>query len=223
MKMIIFGPQGSGKGTYASRLSPLLGKIPHIATGDLLRAARDDKEYGKTIRHHQDTGGLVPDEIVFKILKKRLDQPDAAKGFILDGFPRNRDQAQTLDSITKINVVINLVVPEWVLLQRLSTRVQCKNCSTIFNTLTLKPKKEGICDKCGGHLYQRDDDKPEAIKKRLGLYHTMSAPLIKHYRDQGIVVDVECDSPDIPPEIMVGKIMDKLNTFKKVDRQGKKK
>jgi adenylate kinase len=223
MKIIIFGPQGSGKGTYASRLSPLLGNIPHIATGDLLRAARDDKEHGEKIRHYQDTGGLVPDEIVLKIFKKRLDQPDARKGFIIDGYPRNAEQAKALDGIATIDVVINLVVPEWVLLQRLSTRVQCRNCSTIFNTLTLPPKKLGICDKCGGPLFQRDDDKPEAIKKRLALYHEMSAPLIKHYRDKGIVIDIECDSPDIPPEIIVNKIMDRLRTFKKDRGQAKTK
>ncbi|MBU5557834.1 MAG: nucleoside monophosphate kinase [Candidatus Aenigmatarchaeota archaeon] len=220
MRIIIFGPQGSGKGTYASRLSPLLG-IPHIATGDLLRAARDDKEYGQKIRQYQDSGALVPDDIVLKILKKRLDQPDAKRGFILDGYPRNAEQAKELDKITTLDAVINLVVPEWVLLQRLSTRVQCKNCGEIFNLRTLPPKKPGICDKCGGPLFQRDDDKPEAIKKRLEIYYQMSAPLIKHYRDKGLVIDVECNSPDIPPEIIVNKIMDLLRTFKKVGGQGK--
>lgn len=217
MRMIIFGPQGSGKGTYASRLSPLLGGIPHIATGDMFREAMAaGSPLGQKVQDYINRGELVPDEIVIEVLKERLAKPDAAKGWILDGYPRNQPQAAALEKITKIDVVINLVVPEWVLLARLATRVQCAKCGEIFNIRTLPPKKPGICDKCGGSLIQREDDKPEAIKKRLALYHKMSEPLIKWYRDRGLVADIACDSPDIPPEIIVDRIMAELRRLKKV-------
>jgi adenylate kinase len=209
MKLIFIGPQGSGKGTYASRVGPKLD-VPQIAMGDLLRAARDDPKYGAQIRKHQDSGTLVPHEIVMAILKQRIEQSDAEKGFILDGFPRNMQQAQALDGMTKIDGVVNLVVPEEILLARLSTRVQCRKCAAIYNLRTLKPKKEGICDKCGGPLYQRDDDKPEAIKQRLAVFHNETAPLLEFYKKKTKVYDIECNQIDIPPEIMVAKIMKAL-------------
>jgi len=210
MKLAIFGPQGSGKGTYASRLSPHF-KIPHISTGDLIRAEITNKTgLGKKLEPVVNAGQLISDEIVIKLLKNRLNQPDAKKGFILDGFPRTLSQAESLDSITKLDYVINLVVPEWILIKRLSARVQCSKCGTIFNTITLKPKKEGICDKCGGKLTQRDDDKPDAVKKRLAIYHSQSAPLIGFFRTKGIVVDIENNKLDTPPEEVVAKIIDKL-------------
>jgi adenylate kinase len=210
MKLAIFGPQGSGKGTYASRLGPHY-KIPHVSTGDLIRAEIANKtELGKKIEPIVNAGQLVSDDIVIKLLKNRLSQPDAKKGFILDGFPRTLAQAESLDKITKLDHVINLVVPEWILIKRLSARVQCSKCGTIFNTITLKPKKEGICDKCGGKLFQRDDDKPEAVKKRLAIYHSQSAPLIDFFRKKEIVVDIENNKLDTPPEEVVAKIIDKL-------------
>lgn len=215
MKMIFLGPPGSGKGTYASRIGPKLG-IPHISTGDLLRAARDDPEHGKTIRHYQDTGGLVPDEITIAVLEKRIGQNDAKKGFILDGYPRNTPQAQALDKITDIDTVINLVVPDRVVIARLSSRRQCRKCSRIFNVLYLKPKKQGICDACGGGLYQRDDDKPEVIKERLKEYEKNTSPLTDFYRKRDIVIDMACNSVDIPPEIMVDKIMKSLKEHGKI-------
>lgn len=214
MKLIIFGPQGSGKGTYASRLGPIL-KVPHISTGDMIRAEIANKtEIGKNVELMISQGKLAPDEVVNKLLEDRLKKEDAKNGFILDGYPRNLPQAQILDKVTKIDAVINLVVPETVLIQRLSTRIICRRCGTIFNTLTLKPRVEGICDKCGGELYQRDDDKPEAIKQRLKFYREQSEPLISFYRKKGIVLDIPCDRADIPPEIIVEKILNALK-FKK--------
>jgi adenylate kinase len=215
MKFAIFGPQGSGKGTYASRLAPHYG-IPHISTGDLCREeAAKGTELGKKIKKIMDEGGLQPDEVITKMLKHRLEKADAQNGFILDGYPRTLNQAEALEKLTKLDAVINLVVPEWILIKRLGARIQCKNCGAIFNLLTLKPKKEGICDKCGGPLYQRDDDKPEAVKKRLAIYHEQSAPLIDYYRKKGIVIDVHNDKLDTPPEIIVNLIIEKLSKFKK--------
>ena len=193
-KIIMLGPPGSGKGTYSQRMSPKL-EIPTISTGELLRGARDDPEIGETIRHYQDTGDLVPDDIVLAALKKRLEQEDAKKGFILDGFPRTIAQAEALDNITKIDAAINLVVPDEIVIARLSARRECKKCGKIYNTLYLKPKQEGICDDCGGKLIQRDDDKPEAIRERLRVYHEITQPVIDHYKEKGILKEIDGEGP----------------------------
>ncbi len=210
VKLIIMGPQGSGKGTYSSRMAPQLNNIPVISMGDLLRAARNDEEFGNVIKEAQDKGVLVSNEIVMNILKKRLEQEDAQKGFILDGFPRSLEQAEALEEITDIDATINLVVPREVSIARLSSRIQCKNCGKIYNKLYLKPKVEGVCDECNGELYQRDDDKPEAIEQRLKVYEEKTQPLIDFYNKKGIKIDIECNSVDIPPEVQVEKIMKAL-------------
>jgi adenylate kinase len=210
MKLIIIGPQGSGKGTYASRIAPILD-IPHISTGDIIREEIEKQtEIGKKVEAIVKSGALVPDDIVMQLVEKRLERPDCKNGFIFDGFPRTLSQANALEEITDLDAVINMKVPEWILLARLSTRVTCRDCKTIYNTRTLKPKKEDICDKCGGPLIQREDETPDAIKKRLDEYNKKTAPLIDFYREKGILVEVECNDIDIPPEIMVEKIMDEL-------------
>lgn len=204
------GPQGSGKGTYASRMSSKLG-VPHISTGEIIREEITNKaELGKKIESIVNKGILVPDDIVMQLVNERLKRPDCKKGFIFDGFPRTLAQAEALDNIVKLDAAINLKVPEWILLERLSTRISCKDCKTIYNTRTLKPKKEGVCDKCDGPLVQRDDETPDAIKKRLEEYKNNTAPLIGFYRSKGIVIDVECNEIDMPPEVMVEKIMNEL-------------
>lgn len=210
VKLIIMGPQGSGKGTYSSRMAPQLDNIPVISMGDLLRAARDDEKFGNVIKEAQDRGVLVSNEIVMDILKKRLEQEDAQKGFILDGFPRSLEQAEALEEITDIDATINLVVPREVSIARLSSRIQCKNCGKIYNKLYLKSKVDGVCDECDGELYQRDDDKPEAIEQRLKVYEEKTQPLIDFYNKKGIKIDIECNSVDIPPEFQVEKIMKAL-------------
>ena len=214
MKLVFLGPPGSGKGTYASRIEDKRG-WPQISTGQLLRDCRGDPEYGKTIIEYQDSGKLVPDEIVMAVLKKRLSQDDCKNGFILDGFPRSLDQVEELEKITKIDLVINLVVPEEIVIFRLSNRRQCRKCAEIFSVASeaVKPKVEGVCDKCGGELYQRDDDKPEVIKKRLDTYHQNTAPLIDYYRNKGIIADVECKSAESPPEVTVEKIEAALDSL----------
>jgi adenylate kinase len=209
VKLIIFGPQGSGKGTYASRLSQKFG-IPAISTGDLLRSMREDPVNGKLIKEYQDKGLLVPDELVLKILKERIAKEDAKHGFILDGFPRNMSQANALDKMIKMDYAVLLNVPEWILLKRLSNRRTCKSCGTIFNVLTLPPKVEGICDKCGGMLYQRPDDTEESIMRRLSIFKKDTEPLVNYYKEKGILREISCDRLDSPPEENVQKILDVL-------------
>jgi adenylate kinase len=214
MRLVIFGPQGSGKGTYASRISPVY-KIPHISTGDIFREnIKNHTELGKKVESFVKNGLLVPDEVTIAILKERISRPDAKKGFILDGFPRTKSQAEALEKITKLDAVINLIVPEWIILERLAYRVSCENCQTIYNLKTLKPKKEGICDKCGGKLIQRKDDTPEAIKLRLKAYREMSEPLIDYYKKKGLAIDNKVDKLEIPPEEVVAGILKKLEKIK---------
>lgn len=213
MKLVFLGPPGSGKGTYAQRLGPIL-KIPHIATGDILREAFARKTpEGIVADKYMTKGAPVSNEIMIKIIKDRLLQPDCKNGFIFDS-PYNVEQAKEIDKIAKINTAINLVVPENVIIQRLSTRRICKECEAIYNLRTLKPKVEGKCDKCGGELYQRKDDTPEAIKERLKVYEKRAGPLIDYYRKKGILINIECNQVDIPPAIMVEKILKLLRKFK---------
>jgi adenylate kinase len=215
MRLLIFGPQGSGKGTYASRLSPQLG-IPHISTGDIFRAEiAAGSELGRKVDGMIKEGKLVPDYTVNEVISKRLQQPDAKKGFIFDGYPRTRAQAEALDKMTKIDGVINLQVPDEILIARISARVQCRTAGHIYNLLTLKPKVAGKCDQDGSELYQRADDTPEAIKKRLATYHEQSAPLLDYYRKKGLVMDFEIREMAIPPETVVAKILQALKGLKR--------
>ncbi len=158
MKAIIFGAPGAGKGTYASRLQAKLG-VEVIATGDIFRELmKEDSELGRKVRGYVEKGLLVPDEVVEEVLKQRFSKIPKGKGFILDGYPRTLNQAKILDSITKIDVILLLDVPDWIIIERLSTRRICRNCGTVYNIRFLKPKVEDVCDKCGGPLYQRPDD-----------------------------------------------------------------
>jgi adenylate kinase len=198
--VILLGAPGAGKGTHAKRLSSLLG-IPHISTGDIFREEMEkNSELGQEVRRYVERGELVPDEVVNQIVKKRLSQDDCKKGFILDGYPRTLQQAEALEQILKelslpLKKVINLVVSEEEIIRRLSGRRICRNCGAIFHIVNMPPKKEGICDYCGGELYQRDDDKPEAIRHRLAVYHKQTEPLIRFYEEKGLLVNVNCEVP----------------------------
>jgi len=217
MKLIFIGPPSAGKGTYAKRIGPHYD-IPHISTGDLLRAeVAEQTEIGNKVKATLDAGKLVSDEVVIELLKKRLQQPDAQKGFILDGFPRTQKQAEELEKITDIDSVLFINMPEEILLKKVLARRVCKDCGDLYNVADINeqginmpgmhPKKKGICDKCGGELIQRDDDNEETFKDRLAVYHEQSDPVIEYYRKKGLVKDFK---PTGPPEEMVPKIIEIL-------------
>ena len=208
MKAVIFGAPGSGKGTYASRLQARLG-VQVIAMGDIFREMmKEDSELGKKVRGYVEKGLLVPDDIVNEVLKQRLAKVPAGKGFLLDGYPRTVEQAKTLEDIAKLDVIILLMVPDWIIIERLSTRRICRNCGTVYNIRFLKPKVEGVCDKCGGPLYQRSDDTPEVIKKRLQLYEEQTQPILQIFRERMMpFVIAHCDKLDMPPETVVEAIV----------------
>ncbi len=210
MNLIVFGPPGSGKGTYASRLQSKLA-APAIAMGDILREmAKGDTELGLTVREYMNKGELAPDNVVIEVLKERLAEDDCKKGFILDGFPRTVKQAKALEKITKISAIVHLIVPEWIIIERLSSRRICKSCGEVYNLRFLKPKSQDVCDKCGGQLYQRTDDTPEVIKERLKVYQKQTQPLLEHYKGKVPFVEFNCQEINLPPEVAVEEILAKL-------------
>jgi adenylate kinase len=215
LKAIIFGAPGSGKGTYASRLQAKLG-IDVIAMGDIFRELlKEDSELGRKVKVYVEKGLLVPDEIVVEVLKQRLNKIPKGKGFILDGYPRTLEQAKTLDAITKIDAILLLDVSDWIIIERLSSRRICRNCGTVYNVRFLKPKVEGICDKCGGPLYQRSDDNPEVIKKRLQVYQEQTRPLLEYFKEKKVpFVTSSTPTLDTPPELIVDKIIAELKKLK---------
>jgi len=211
LKAIIFGAPGAGKGTYATRLQAKLG-VDVIAMGDIFREIVKEKtDLAGKVKGYMEKGSLVPDDVVVEVLKDHLAKISGGKGFILDGYPRTLDQAKKLDGITQIDVIMQLNVPDWIIIERLSTRRVCKNCGTIFNVKFLKPKVEGVCDKCGGPLYQRADDNPETIKNRLKVYQEQTAPLIEFYKEKKVpFIELETKTLDQPPEVMVDKLFTEL-------------
>jgi adenylate kinase len=207
MNLIIFGPPGSGKGTYATRLETKLGTTP-IAMGDIFREAiKQGTPLGKKVESYLKSGQLVPDDLVIEVLKEKINQKKGEKGFILDGFPRTIAQAEALEKIAKIDAIINLQVPEWIIVARLSSRRICKNCGAVYNILYLKPKREGICDVCGGPLYQREDDTEKVIKDRIKVYEKQTQPLLEYYKNKVPFVSFKCGELDLPPEKAVEEIL----------------
>lgn len=193
MKKIFLGPPGSGKGTAASRIAPKF-EIPHISTGELFRENIKNKTpIGLKAQKFMEKGELVPDEIVIEMLKERLAKDDCKKGFILDGFPRTILQAEMLQKLTDIKIVVNMNVTDDVIIKRLSSRVCCSKCGEVYNLIGLPTKQKGICDKCKGEVIRRKDDEPEVIKDRLKIYQEQTQPLINFYKEKGILVDVLCN------------------------------
>ncbi len=195
MRLVLLGAPGAGKGTQAKKLIEKYG-IPQISTGDLLRAAVSaGTPLGKEAKSYMDKGELVPDRVVLGMVEERLKQDDCKKGYILDGFPRNVSQADALDKMLNslgmsLDAALSVDVPFDELMKRLTGRRTCKSCGQMYNIYFNPPKKEGICDKCGGELFQRDDDKEETIKKRLEVYNSQTAPLIEYYSKKGILKSV---------------------------------
>ena len=211
MNAIIFGAPGSGKGTYASRLKSRLG-VDVIAMGDIFREnLKEDTPLGRKVKGYVEKGLLVPDDIVIDVLKQRLTKVPKEKGFILDGYPRTIKQAKTLEKIAKMDVILLQMVPDWIIVERLSSRRICKNCGAVYNIRFLKPKVENVCDRCGGPLYQRSDDQPDVIKRRIQVYQEQTSPILQHYKEKNTPFIISSITAlDTPPETIVEEMIEKL-------------
>lgn len=205
MKNLVFlGAPGAGKGTQAKRISEKYD-IPHISTGDILRAnIKEGTELGKLAKSYIDKGALVPDEVIIKVMQARLAEDDCKKGYLLDGFPRTIEQAKALDKITTVTLAVNIVVDDDAVVRRIAGRRMCV-CGESYHIST---HPSDVCDKCGAKLYQRDDDKEETVKSRLDVYAKQTAPLIEYYSDKGVLVDVDGmqDVAEVTKEII--KVID---------------
>ena len=196
LRAVLLGPPGAGKGTQAVRLVEKY-EIPHISTGDIFRKnIKEGTELGKKAQEYMNAGALVPDELVVDLVKDRLQQDDCKNGFLLDGFPRTIFQAEKLDeflseSNLKMDIVINLKVEKEALIKRLTGRRVCKDCGASYHIVNIPPKKEGVCDICGGDLIQRKDDNIETVENRINVYEDQTAPLIGYYKEAGSLVDFD--------------------------------
>ncbi len=187
-RIVLLGAPGAGKGTQAQLLAAKLGLV-HISTGDILREeVRRGTELGNQAKEYMDRGDLVPDELIVAMIAERIRDRD---GFILDGFPRTTAQAEALEKLAPVERVINLQLPEEEVVRRLSARRVCEDCGKIYNLITSPPQREGVCDECGGRLIQRDDDKPEVIRRRFRVYTEETAPLKDFYRQRGLLREVD--------------------------------
>ena len=199
---IFLGPPGAGKGSLAVKVAEDY-KIPHISTGDIFRAnIKAQTPLGVKVKAIIDSGSLVSDELTFELVKDRLAQDDCKNGYILDGFPRTIPQAEMLEGLVSDVKVVNFEIKDEIVIRRLSTRRVCKACGANFNVLTLPPKVEGVCDKCGGELYQRDDDKQESIMHRMDVYREQTEPLINFYKNKGKITDLDAS---IETDVLLGK------------------
>jgi adenylate kinase len=195
MKLVFLGPPGAGKGTLAAKAVEFL-KVPHISTGAIFRAAMEaGSPLGLKVKAIIAAGKLVDDETTIALVQERLAQEDAAAGYILDGFPRTIPQAEALAAFSAVDRAINFDLPDSAVLERLGGRRVCRQCGTNYHQIFNRPTQEGICDSCGGEVYTRDDDRAEAVQKRLEVYREQTAPLIDFYRDRGILVDVDARPP----------------------------
>lgn len=196
LRAVLLGPPGAGKGTQAVRLVEKY-EIQHISTGDIFRKnIKEGTELGKKAQEYMNAGALVPDELVVDLVKDRLQQDDCKNGFLLDGFPRTIFQAEKLDeflseSNLKMDIVINLKVEKEALIKRLTGRRVCKDCGASYHIVNIPPKKEGVCDICGGELIQRKDDNIETVENRINVYEEQTAPLIGYYKEAGSLVDFD--------------------------------
>jgi len=215
VRVVLVGPPGAGKGTQAQIIAARLS-IPKISTGDIFRAnVKGGTELGRKAREYMDRGDLVPDEITNAMVRDRLAEPDARDGFLLDGFPRNVPQAEVLNEMlgdlgSKLDVVLELRVDDDEVVRRLAGRRTCPNCGRIWHVELDPPQRDGVCDDCGGELYQRDDDSEETVRHRLDVYQEQTAPLTSFYESQGVLVGVEAIGP---VEEVTKRAMDALEPY----------
>lgn len=201
MKLILLGAPGAGKGTVAKRLTDLDGSV-QISTGDILRGAvAAGTDLGKKAEAFMKAGDLVPDDLIMGIMEERLQEPDCANGFLLDGFPRTIPQAEALKGLlgrigVDLDFAVEIDVPREVILDRLTTRRTCVDCGAIYNVKSMPPKVEGVCDKCGGKIVQRDDETEEAISNRLDVYNEKTAPLVGFYKNENMLLTVSATESD---------------------------
>ena len=196
MRIILLGAPGAGKGTQADSIKQKY-PVAHISTGDILRAnVKAGTELGKNAKSYMDAGKLVPDDVIIAMMESRLQEPDCKEGFLLDGFPRTTPQAEALGLLLErlglsLDAVVELDVSDDIVVERLTSRRVCKACGEIYNTRLKPTKVEDVCDKCGGEVIQRDDDKESVIRNRLSVFHEQTAPLIEYYREKGLLITVD--------------------------------
>lgn len=210
MNIILLGAPGAGKGTQATRISDRFG-MPHVSTGDIFREnIKNRTEIGIVAKTYIDKGQLVPDDVTCEIVKERLRQSDCANGYLLDGFPRTVPQAEALEKFTRIDAVVNINIDFSLLMARLCGRRVCKNCGESYHISSLNGKT--VCERCGGELYQRADDNPETVQKRIDVYSAQTAPLIDYYTKNGLIRNFT--GTDDPPEVLFNEIANVLEKLK---------
>jgi len=215
VRIVLVGPPGAGKGTQAQYIAAELN-IPHISTGEIFRSnVSRNTELGQLARTYMDRGDLVPDEVTVAMVQDRLAEDDASDGFLLDGFPRNVPQAETLKKMlaeldTRLTVVLELVVDTDEVVRRLSGRRTCHRCGRVWHQIYDPPARTGVCDDCGGELFQRDDDKEDTIRRRLEVYEEQTSPLVAFYADEGILVGIDATGP---VEDITGRAMAALRPY----------
>ncbi len=212
MNIILLGAPGAGKGTQATKISDQYG-LPHISTGDIFREnIKNQTEIGLLAKSYIDKGQLVPDEVTCKIVENRIGKPDCTEGYMLDGFPRTIAQAEALDKITKIDLVININVDFALIMDRICGRRVCKDCGESYHISRLDGAT--TCSRCGGELYQRKDDNPETVQSRLQVYNEQTSPLIEYYTKKGLLFNVESNA-ESTPESTFAKVSAKLDEFRR--------
>ena len=193
MNIVMLGSPGVGKGTYAKILSDKYN-VPRISVGDLFREAiRDETELGKKIRDYVSRGDLVPDEMVIELVKERLREDDCNNGFFLDGFPRTIAQAEAMEKFKKVDKAFNFVASDGIIMSRLGGRRTCRECGAVYHVENIPSKVEGVCDRCGGGLYQRSDETSQAIKNRLRVYREKTKPVVDYFRKKGLLADIDAN------------------------------